>query len=127
MRYILDTHAFIWYATGDEKLSSTAKSLIESFNERFVSIASIWEMAIKVNIGKLEFKEPFEKLIFDQLSINEYKLLGVELKHLFKLSRLTLHHRDPFDRLIISQALVENIPVISADEKFNAYNIERIW
>jgi PIN domain nuclease of toxin-antitoxin system len=127
MKYIFDTHVFIWYASGDDRLSGTAKSLIESFHERFFSIASIWEMAIKVNIGHLQFKRPFDEVIANQMAINQYKLLHVEIEHLFKLSELDLHHRDPFDRLIISQAIVEDIPIVSKDEKFDRYDIERIW
>ncbi len=90
-------------------------------------MASIWEMAIKVNIGHLEFREPFDKMVDRQIQINQYKLLNLELKHLFKLSNLELHHRDPFDRIIISQALVEGIPVIRVDEKFDKYEVDRIW
>jgi PIN domain nuclease of toxin-antitoxin system len=127
MKYLFDTHVFIWYAVGDERLSPRAKDLIESRHERFISMASIWEMAIKVNIGHLEFREPFDKIIANQFRINSYKLLNLKLQHLFKFSGLPLHHRDPFDRLIISQALVEDIPIVSVDEKFNDYGVDTIW
>jgi PIN domain nuclease of toxin-antitoxin system len=90
-------------------------------------MASIWEMAIKVNIDHLEFREPFDKIITNQFRINGYKLLNLKLQHLFKVSSLPLHHRDPFDRLIISQALVEKIPIVSVDEKFNDYGVDTIW
>ncbi len=127
MKYLFDTHAFIWYAQGDKKLSPRAKDLIESHHERFISIASIWEMAIKVNIGRLEFKDNFDKLVTHQIQLNDYKLLSVKLPHLFQLSNLEIHHRDPFDRLILSQAIVEGMPIVSVDNQFDAYPVERIW
>jgi PIN domain nuclease of toxin-antitoxin system len=127
MKYILDTHVFIWYATGDKRLTPRSRSIIESSDEMFVSIASIWEMAIKVNIGRLDFKKPFQKIIENQIIINKYKLLSISLQHLFKLSQLELHHRDPFDRLLVSQALTEKIPVVSVDEIFDKYGVDRIW
>jgi PIN domain nuclease of toxin-antitoxin system len=127
MKYLLDTHVFIRYAVGDEKLSTNARSIIESYHERYISIASIWEMAIKISIGHLSFTKPFQEVVNHQFKINEYQLLPIEFEHLFKLSTLELHHRDPFDRLIISQAIVENISIVSADEVFDSYNIKRVW
>jgi PIN domain nuclease of toxin-antitoxin system len=127
MKYLFDTHVFIWYAIGDERLSPLVKDLIDSRHDKFFSMASIWEMAIKVNIGHLEFREPFDKIIANQFRINGYKLLNLKLQHLFKLSSLPLHHRDPFDRLIISQSLVEKIPIVSVDEKFDDYGVDTIW
>ena len=127
MQYLIDTHTFIWYATDDKRLSQKACSVIESDHQRFVSMGSIWEMAIKVNIGKLDFKQPFQKIISDQLKINDYILLNLELKHIFIASNLELHHRDPFDRIIISQAMVEKMPIVSIDDKFDKYEVERIW
>lgn len=127
MRYLIDSHVFIWYALGDERLSPDARNVIESRHSKFLSIASIWEMAIKVNIGHLEFREPFDRLIETQMRINDYKLLNLELQHLFRYCSLELHHRDPFDRIIVSQALIENMPLVSIDEKFDRYDVERIW
>lgn len=128
MKYIIDTHAFIWYATGDPKLSVKARSIIDSDQDRYISVASLWEMAIKVNIGKLTFLEPFETVLAEQLKINDYKTLPISNSHLFKLSTLNLYHRDPFDRLIICQALVENFAVVSVDDQFDKYpSLIRIW
>ncbi|MDQ1352863.1 MAG: hypothetical protein QG657_3169 [Acidobacteriota bacterium] len=127
MKYIIDTHAFIWYAVGDARVSSKVIGVLESDIEKFISIVSIWEMAIKVNIGHLEFKNSFDDVVSNQIDLLNYRILNINLEHLFKLSTLELHHRDPFDRLIISQALVEKIPIISVDEKFDKYGIERIW
>ncbi len=127
MEYLFDTHVFIWYAVGDNRLSPAARDLVESFHIRYISIASIWEMAIKINIGRLKFDYPFEETINEQFGANEYQLLNLDVQHLFKLSTLELHHRDPFDRVILSQAMVERIPIVSADAKFDEYDVERIW
>jgi PIN domain nuclease of toxin-antitoxin system len=127
MRYIIDTQAFIWYALGDKQLSKTAIDIIESDALCYISIASVWEMAIKNSIGKLIFHVPFEDLIRKQLELNNYEILPIELTHVFQLSALPLHHKDPFDRILIAQALSENIPIISIDEYFQNYPIEVIW
>lgn len=128
MKYLLDTHAFIWYATGDKKLSEKAKKIIDSSHERYLSIASIWEMAIKINIGKLTFMEPFQKVIENQIEINNYRILPLTSSHLFKLAALDLHHRDPFDRVIICQALIEDMPVLTVDKNFAAYDgVLSVW
>ncbi len=128
MKYILDTHAFIWYAIGDNQLSQKAKDIIDSKQEKYLSIASLWEMSIKVNIGKLTFNEPFKKVIEEQIRINNYIILPISTSHLFHLSNLDLYHRDPFDRLIICQSMIENIPIVTSDDKFNQYpNLQLIW
>jgi len=127
MSFLIDTHIFIWYATGDKRLGKNAISIIEGNNEIYLSIASLWEMAIKVNIGRLEFKEPFEKIATQQIAINNYKILNIKPEHAFHLSHLELFHKDPFDRIIISQATIEDMPLISKDRFFKDYNIEIIW
>lgn len=96
-------------------------------SQRFISIATIWELAIKINIGRLEFKDPFDETVSQQFHLNDYLLLNLELPHLFKLSELGLHHRDPFDRAIISKAIVEELPIVSVDEAFEKYPITRVW
>ena len=127
MRYIIDTQAFIWYATGDKQLSKTALEIIESDTIRYISLASIWEMAIKTSIGKLNFQVPFEDLISNQLAINGYDILPLELSHVFQLAKLPLFHKDPFDRIMIAQAITENIPIISIDPYFQSYPVSVIW
>ncbi len=127
MRYIIDTQAFIWYATGDKQLSKTALEIIESDAIRYISIASIWEMAIKTSIGKLHFQVPFEDLISDQLAINGYEILPLELTHVFQLTKLPLFHKDPFDRIMIAQAINENIPIVSIDPYFQSYPVTVSW
>jgi PIN domain nuclease of toxin-antitoxin system len=127
MGYLIDTNAFIWYVTGDAQLSQKAKEVIESYEARYISLASIWEMAIKTNIGKLTFQKPFEKFIRYQIELNNFELLPIKLEHLFSFSNLPLHHRDPFDRLLVAQCLQENITLLSADVAFDAYSITRVW
>lgn len=128
MRHIIDTHTFIWYATADKRLSNKAREIIKSKSGIYVSVASIWEMAVKVSIGKLAFKETFEKFVNRQIRVNNYTILQINRPHLFRLSSLELHHRDPFDRLIICQSLVEKIPIVSKDEIFDLYEgLEVIW
>ena len=109
MPFIIDTQAFIWHATGDSKLSQRAKQIIESDELRLISVASIWEMAIKYKLGNLIFAEPFADLISRQIALYDYTVYPIELRHVFLVSRLEQYHKDPFDRLIIAQAIVDDI------------------
>ncbi len=128
MRFLLDTHTFIWFVTDSQRLSDRSKQLIEDdYNEKFLSPASIWEMAIKHSMGKLNFGTSFPQFIEQQIGLNSMDLLPIEISHINVVSTLAFHHRDPFDRLLISQALVENIPILSVDKAFDAYPIQRIW
>lgn len=128
MRFLLDTHTFIWFVIDNPKLSPRVKKLIEDDrNEKLLSIASIWEMGIKHSTGKLSFNLPFEIFILWQLSINDFEILDIQLRNSFVVATLPFHHRDPFDRILIAQAMVEEIPILSADSAFDAYSIERLW
>ena len=128
MRLLLDTHTFIWFVTDNPKLSDTARGLINyGNNEILISIASIWEMAIKQSTGKLSFGLPFRVFIEQQVSVNRIDILNINLEHIEVIVTLPFHHRDPFDRLIIAQAMVEQIPILSADSVFDAYPIQRLW
>lgn len=128
MRLLLDTHTFIWFFTGNLKISNQVRVLIENEdNEKLLSTASIWEMAIKHSAGKLSFTLPFEVFIRQQLSLNDFNLLDIKIHHITVVATLPLHHRDPFDRLLIAQAMVEKIPILSADSAFDAYPIQRLW
>lgn len=128
MRLLLDTHTFIWYVTDNPRLSANVKLLIEDEdNEKLVSIASIWEMAIKHSIGRLNFSLPFMEFVRQQLSVSNIGLLEINLDHIEVVASLPLHHRDPFDRLIIAQSMAEQIPVLSVDVIFDAYAIARLW
>ena len=112
MRALLDTSCFLWFLAGSEKLIINARNfIINPNNEIFLSVASLWKIAIKVSIGKLELLQPFEELIPAQLQNNGIGLVAIELRHLSTLIELPFHHRDPFDRLIISQGVTEGLPV----------------
>ena len=128
MKYLLDTHALLWFLAGGKQLSGKARQLIEDLdNEIFVSIVSLWEIAIKVSLGKLTLTKSFEDLFPEQLHLNSIEILPITVDSLIKLTALPSHHRDPFDRLIIAQALVEGLPIIGVDSAFDAYGISREW
>ena len=128
MRYILDTHTFLWFIWGDIKLSSTAREIIsETNNDIFLSMASLWEMTIKNGTGKLDLSRDISSFFQDRVDANNFLILPIHRFHLVTLSTLPLYHRDPFDRLLIAQSISENIPIISADTAFDAYPVTRIW
>ncbi|MCU0542889.1 MAG: type II toxin-antitoxin system VapC family toxin [Oscillatoriaceae cyanobacterium Prado104] len=128
MRLLLDTHTLIWFFAGDSQLSSIARILIEDEdNNKLVSVASIWEMAIKNSKGSLTFDLPFQAYIDQKLSLEDFNLLNIDLDHLNAIVTMPFHHKDPFDRLLIAQAMVERIPILSKDSAFDAYSINRIW
>ena len=128
MRLLLDTNSFLWFINGSDRLSVNAQDLIADLNNQLVlSSASLWEIAIKVSIGKLELLLPYNQLIPEQLEENDINVLPIELSHLTKVISLPFHHRDPFDRLIIAQALTEDLPVVSSDTVFSQYVVKLIW
>ena len=128
MKYLLDIHTLLWFLKGDKQLSDRARQLIDSpRNAKFLSIASLWEIAIKVSLEKLILDKSFERLFPEQLHFNRIQILDVTVDSLIKLTTLPFHHRDPFDRLIIAQAFVEELPIIGVDTVFDAYGISREW
>ncbi len=128
MRHLLDSHTLLWYTLGDPQLSSTAKALIlDPANEILISPASYWEIAIKVSIGKLTMHQPYEDFIDACLNKYGFTILPVGPKHTARLIGLPFLHKDPFDRLLVAQALVEGIPLISNDTALDAYGITRLW
>ena len=128
MKLLLDTHTLLWFIAGSANLSVSARSLIEdAANEKFVSIVSIWETAIKVSIGKLSLAAPFDVLFPRQLEINGFALLPVKVAHTSVVASLPFHHRDPFDRLLIAQAMAENMTLVSLDGAFADYAVTRLW
>ncbi|WP_339812454.1 type II toxin-antitoxin system VapC family toxin [uncultured Imperialibacter sp.] len=128
MSHLLDTHAFLWFLGGDDQLSTTARTTIEdSATKKFVSIASIWEIAIKISLGKLTLGIPLSNLK-EEIIKNSFEILPLDFDHLIGLSTLENHHKDPFDRVIIAQGISENLKVISKDPNFRLYSrIEVIW
>lgn len=131
MQYLIDTHVFLWFISNAKELSRTAKTLIaDGNNEIFISIAALWEISIKNALGKLTIRGSYESVI-DDVTDNSIQILPVNFAHTVEQNKLPFHHRDPFDRIIISQAIVENIDFISADAIFDEYlktkSIKRIW
>lgn len=125
MRLLIDTHAFLWFIQGNDSLSNVAKSLIEdSTNQKFISIASLWEIAIKVSIGKLEIAMPMIDLVAEQVFGNAFEILQILPEHLDELANLPFHHKDPFDRVIIAQSLAEDMSIISVDKAFRDYAVQ---
>jgi PIN domain nuclease of toxin-antitoxin system len=128
MNLLLDTHTFIWCSIDPEQLSATASQLILDRNHTlFLSLASLWEMQIKLKLGKLQFDLPLSELLAVQQEINTIQLLPIELAHIWTLGSLPLHHRDPFDRMLITQATANQMPILSVDVAFDCYEIERLW
>ncbi len=126
-RLSLDTNAFLYFINNDPALSKTAKSLLESEIDLVISAACLWEIAIKFSIGKLSLPDSFGNFIPAQIYQNSIGILPINLSHLEKVSTLPFHRKDPFDRLIIAQSIVEDLPVVSSDAAFDLYKIERIW
>jgi PIN domain nuclease of toxin-antitoxin system len=128
MRLLIDTHTFLWFVTNDSKLSDYALNLIENdANEVLLSTLSLWEIAIKFSIGKLILHQPFQEFIDEEMQTNNIQLLSLETSHIKKVANLPLHHRDPFDRMLIAQSMVEELPIISVDTVFDAYGVVRLW
>ncbi|MEM1268920.1 MAG: type II toxin-antitoxin system VapC family toxin [Bacteroidota bacterium] len=125
---LLDTHALLWFIAGDDKLSANARQAIESLDATvYVSIATLWEIAIKISVGKLRLSEPFEDLIPGELENNQFRELPIEVADLSQYQQLPLHHRDPFDRLLIAQAKRRGLVLVSRDSAFRQYGIETYW
>jgi len=128
MRALLDTNSFLWFISGSDRLSIDAKNFIADMqNQLVLSVASLWEIAIKISLGKLDLLQPYGQLIPQQLEENDVAVLPIEIGHMNKVIYLPFHHRDPFDRLIIAQALAEGIPVVSPDTVFSQYAVKLIW
>lgn len=128
MQLLLDTHSFIWWSINSEKLSVTGQDLLFDRNNRlFLSVASVWEMQIKLQLGKLQLNPSLQELIKNQITINNLEILSIDLAHIWTLATLTHYDKDPFDRLLISQSITEIMPILSIDEIFDRYPVQRIW
>ena len=125
---LLDSHAMLWFFWADPQLSRTAKALIEDPNNRkLVSIASCWEIAIKAGLGKLKLGEPSPTFLAREIARNNFELLLISLDHATAVETLAPRHKDPFDRLLIAQAMLEQVPLVSAGAVFDQYGINRVW
>ncbi len=127
MQAFLDTHTFVWFINGDNSLSSEARKAIEDTNNKcFISIASIWEIAIKLHLGKVKLKSKFDD-ISNFLLENDIEILAIDFGHIQRLLKLDFHHRDPFDRIIIAQGISENLTILTKDEIFSKYGAKVLW
>mgnify|MGYP001790690499 CR=1 FL=1 len=128
MNILLDTHVFIWSTANPEKLSQKVRDLLTDTSSTWMlSIASVWEMQIKLQLGKLNLNSKLPDLIENQQRVNNLQILPIELTHIYALNNLPSHHKDPFDRLLIAQTIVEQITLASIDEVFDNYPIQRLW
>ena len=127
MNLLLDTHAFLWFVAGDQRLSTRARHAMEAADaELFLSAASIWEMAIKSSLGRLTLPAPLAEYIAEKLE-HGFRVLPVDWTHAAAVEKLPFHHRDPFDRLLVAQAVAEGLLLVSADPEFRAYKVKLIW
>jgi PIN domain nuclease of toxin-antitoxin system len=127
VRLLLDTHVLLWWMDDNPRISGRSRSLISHADTVLVSVASVWEIAIKAGLGQLEVPPDLRRYLLRQLARNEFELLPVLFEHAVAVRDLPLHHRDPFDRLLIAQSLTERLALISHDARMKAYAIEVLW
>ena len=127
MNVLLDTHVLLWFMDGDEKMPAAVKEVIHNTdNKVYVSIASIWEIAIKYSIGKLKLKKGIENFL-TRIDENGFILLEIDTKHIIAVTKLPFIHRDPFDRMLVAQATVESLYVMTVDSNIIQYNVDVVW
>ena len=128
MRALLDNHAFLWWITNDPRLSKKVREIIsDGENELFLSVASGWEMAIKAGLGRLQLPSNLEHFILEQMALNAIESLPVQMSHALHVYKLPAHHRDPFDRMLIAQAQLQNLPILTVDPQIARYSVKVIW
>ena len=128
MKVLLDTCAFLWLVTDDPKLSELSKEIfLDSGNELLLSAVTGFEITIKYSLGKLHLTEPPKDFISNRIQANALTELPISMNHTYALQNLPQHHKDPFDRLLVAQAIVNQLPLLSSDEQLSAYDITRIW
>ena len=128
MRVLLDTHVFLRWVDGDRALPAKARAAIANqANECVLSFVSAWELAIKASLGKLKLALPVKRFIVENVAANGFRMLDIRIAHIGRVESLAPHHGDPFDRLLVAQALEEAIPVVTADPIFSKYGVKRIW
>jgi PIN domain nuclease of toxin-antitoxin system len=128
MKLLLDTHVFIWWDSNPARLSKKALALCsDPGNTLLLSVASAWEMQIKMQMGKMQLSFPLQDIIREQQKDNGLQIIPVELEHVLALQSLPAHHRDPFDRLLIAQALAESAVLVSRDKTFSKYQLDLVW
>lgn len=128
MRVLVDTHAFLWWVEGMRVLPAKARAaLADPENECLISVTSAWELAIKSGLGKLRLSLPVKRFVVENVAANGFRMLEIGIAHVGRVETLPPHHGDPFDRLLIAQALEEKLPVVSGDSIFGKYGVKRIW
>lgn len=128
MDLLLDTHAFIWSYEEPERLSEVVLAkLSDPANSLFLSVASVWEMQIKIQRGKLKFDDPLSTVIAEQQDVNRIRIMPIELSHALFLESLPFHHKDPFDRMLIAQSSVEDMTIVSRDVHLSSYGVKLLW
>ena len=126
MRILIDTHVLLWGLQDEAKLSRRVQTLLPAA-EVWISVASLWEIIAKVQIGKLVFPKPVGNYLARQLTANGVSVLSLTFEHVRRLEDLPLHHRDPFDRILVAQSLEEKLPLVTSDRLFERYPVELIW
>lgn len=128
MNILLDSHTFIWFSQNSPQLSSSAIKILEDRNNLLLlSLVSVWEIQIKVQLGKLNLDISLAEIVKDQTKINDVQILPLKLSHIWTLDTLPYYHKDPFDRLLISQAITENLIILGVDSVFDSYPVQKIW
>lgn len=128
MKYLLDTQAFLLILSQSSQVGSRAKKVVlDHHSEVFLSVASVWEMVIKISIGKLKLKASLQTMVQSAVTTGGFQILPIQVEHLMGLESLPFHHRDPFDRLLVCQARLEKMAIIGSDRSFDRYEIKRVW
>lgn len=128
MKVLLDTHALLWLIAGDQRLSERSREVfLDRANELYFSVVSLWELAIKLSLGKLALAEDWYETLTREMRVNAVHWLPVEPRHCLGLAQLPFHHRDPFDRMLAAQALGEEMALLTADPQLGAYGVRCIW
>jgi len=126
--YLLDTHTFLWWISSDPRLSPRVVKLLSKRTDCFLSLASCWEMAIKVSVGRLQLPVPLQQLVPEQMSVHGFRTLPIKFRHCVRVAGLPLNsHRDPFDRLLVAQSIEEHLTLLSADPQLDQYSVRRVW
>ena len=128
MRVLINTHVFLWWVEGTRVLPARARAaLADPDTECFFSLVSAWELAIKAGLGKLKLALPVKRFVVENVAANGFRIMDIGIAHVGRVETLAPHHGDPFDRLLIAQALEENLPIVTADPVFRKYGVKRIW
>ena len=128
MKVLLDTHALLWLITDDDRLSQNARQIfLDAETRLFFSAASLWEICIKISLGKLSLKNGWFHIIQKEMELNTIQWLPIDMAHCAEVAEMPFHHRDPFDRMLIAQAIVEDMRLLSRDHRLSDYAIERVW